>query len=406
MSDQWDFYIAFIRDWSFWEKFNMQFGPQRQGIGLVITGLIDNLSGWNTRWTSFIIGVFILFSTVAYVHIKKKMTENLNCFDAFIPVIILSPVQFGIFTVTPFMSHSAIPALLISLFVLSLYIKPLLVRNLVLLVINFNMVFSSFGFFLGVILGILFLLEIFNFNSKNDTKKVVINSISLLITILTFYIFFIGYRSYYVQDFVEFTKPWRYILFIALGYAGVFGAKGSGLIQSLFGFFILSLVLWAFINSVQKVIFNNSELSSEELVNRKVILVLISYSLLFLVNSGFGRIDLGIHYAQTSRYYPYIVPSVVGVFYFFNLLKAYLKRLFVLLFFFLVIAYQSVSFFDIKLMRYWSGKKQHWKQVYLKYESVSKADSITEFKVHPDSNRVKERMKYLKKHKLNLFLDN
>jgi len=405
MSDQIGFYSAFVNNWSLWDTFNMQFGPQRQGIGLVLTGLIDGLSGWNTRWTSFAIGVFIFLAATVYLLLRRKINGKLDAFDVFIPILLLSPVQFGIFTVTPFMSHSAVPALLLPLFLLALFIRPLLLRNIVLLIINFNLVYSSFGFFMGVITPMLFIYEMVFERKMQNRKALVINGFSVLFVILTFVLFFTGYRANYISATVEFTAPWRYIWFIALGYSAVFGAKGIGIIQTVFGLLFLLLVLWVFALSLKRILYQNKDQYITSTRSHKIIVILIAYSLIFLVNTALGRISLGIGYAQAPRYFPYVVPSVIGVYCFFKISEFKSRAFFILLLFALMMAYQFVSYYDVQLMKKWADAKSQWKETYLKHESVSRANSVVWFTIYPDSNLVKSRFDFLKEHKLNIYLD-
>lgn len=61
--DQWDFYFPLFHDGSLWDIFNYQHGPHRQGIGFILTSLLAQLSGWNSRWDAF--GVSFVLTSAA-----------------------------------------------------------------------------------------------------------------------------------------------------------------------------------------------------------------------------------------------------------------------------------------------------------------------------------------------------
>ncbi len=421
-SDQWGFHKVFIYDLSLFKQFIYQHGPQRQGLGLVITGILNNMSDWNTRWISFCIGIFIFISSLVYLLIKKKLFGKINPFDSIIILITLSLSQFGIFAINPFMSHSAIPALFTALFCLTLLVRNLMIRNILLLIINLNLVFSSFGFFMGIITPLILIIESFFFFRSKDWKRFIINNITILGAILTIFAFFIDYKSGYISEHTTllFNKFWEYFYFIGLSYSGFFDFKyapnfqfifgmvvlmpvSAGTLHIIFGLGVFALVCFVFIISFIKMI-KSDNLSKNNTIN-KIIFVLTTYSLLYVVNLSIGRIEFGLYISQSSRYMTYLVPSLIGVYYYLNTLDIRKRTILISLFMLLMLVSLYSSKYNVMLMKHWHDNKTQWKEAYLKYEDVNIADSISNFTVYPNSEKIIKTLNYLKKNNLNLYLD-
>jgi len=129
------------------------------GTGTGHYGLLNDVSGSNANWISFTVSFLIFLSCLVYLSIKYKLFGKLQPFDLIIVIVVLSLNQYEVLVITPFISHSAVPALFVSLFCLSLFIRSLYLRNLLLVIINLNLVYSGFGFFMGPVTMMLILIE-------------------------------------------------------------------------------------------------------------------------------------------------------------------------------------------------------------------------------------------------------
>ncbi len=403
-SDAWDFHRNFIQVQTVFQQFVSQFGPQRQGLGLVITGWLNDLSGWNSNWVSMGIAVLFFASAVVYLQIKRKLFGNLNPFDLSIVIVVLSLNQFEVLTITPFMSHSAIPALFVSLYCLSFFIKGMLARHAALIIINLNLVFSSFGFFMGTITVIYFTFLLIKSFGNSAKKQAWANLISLMFALTTLLIFFIDYDLGYAKNHTSFlwNEPWQYLFYMSLSYAGLFGLKGVGLLQIIFGLFVLSVLVFILVKALVKII-PSKAVWNKGLISYYVIAVLIAYSLIFAVNLSFGRIELGLEYAGSSRYLPYLVPSLIGAYYYLNTLRISGKMNLIPVFFTFMIIVQLTSLRATQDMKAWWEMKSRWKKYYLETENPYMADSLSNFKLHPDNESILEVLDYLKENRLNMF---
>jgi len=404
-SDSWDYNRVFINGLSVFQQFIYQHGPQRLGLGLVITGVLNQFSGWDETWVSYCVAILLFLSAIIYLIIKRMLFTKLNPFDVMIVMLVLSLNQFEALTISPFISHSAIPALFVSLYCLSLFVKPLILRNALLLTANLNLIFSSFGFFMGPVSLMLFGLELLAAFRKRNKKEIFVGSITLFFAMVTILLFFINYSTAYVGNHITLLldKPWQYLFYISLSYSGVFGYRGVGMLQTGLGFFILGLVSWVFVQSISNLISVKHKLSGNQIILNKILLVLTSYSLLFSINLAFGRIEFGLALSQSPRYIPYLIPSLVGVYFYFNCLTMFKKSLIIPALFIFMLFSQYLTRNSLADMKSWHDRKDAWKTAYLKYDNANMADSVSNFSVYPDNKGITGTLDYLKKHKLNLY---
>jgi len=405
-SDAWDFHRSFMHEQTIFQQFISQFGPQRQGLGLVITGWLNNLSGWNSNWVSMAIAILFFTSAIIYLQIKRRLFGNLNPFDLAVVILVLSLNQFEVLTITPFMSHSAIPAIFIALYCLSFFIKEMLIRHAVLIIINLNLVFSSFGFFMGIVTVIIFTFLFIKSFSKHAKKQAWISLISLLFALTTLIIFFIDYDMGYAKNHTTFLwdEPWRYLYYMSLSYSGLFGLRGVGTSQIIFGLIVLGGLIWILVKVLVK-IFPSKDVWDINLISYYIIAVLITYSLFFAVNLSFGRIELGLEYAGSSRYLPYLVPSLIGAYFYLNTIRISGRINLIPVFFAFIIIIPLTSLRSSQDMRTWWEMKSRWKKNYLETENPYLADSLSNFKLHADNESILEVLNYLKVNNLNLYLD-
>ncbi len=159
--DQWDFYSAFFfdRQLSLWELFTWQHSPHRQGLGFILTKVINHLSGWNSRVECFAAGGIMVLTTLLFAALKRKLLGRWTRFDVILLLIVLTPLQYEIFCGTPNLSHGSVPIFLMALYCLAWLPASRPWRYSGLLLVNFLMIYTGFGIFIGVITPVLLVLE-------------------------------------------------------------------------------------------------------------------------------------------------------------------------------------------------------------------------------------------------------
>lgn len=404
--DQWDFYDPFFYHFSFIDTFTYQYGPHRQGLGGLLTWFVDFLSGWNTRYISFTIMWMMIITAIVYYLLQRKLFFGQSAFNLLVFIIALTPTQ--IYMHTPNISHGPMPALLLSLFSASLLIKNYVWRNVLLLIINFNLIFCGFGMFIGFITPLLLAGELYWSIKKKNILYIKIALYSLTISLLSDYLFFVDYHfEPAVHDFkFPAEKPWRYLIFMTVGYSYFWGISTLNFLNYFIGG--LSILLLMYVMSVHmRMIINNSfDPLNDEIILSKIILSLIAFSLLFLFNTAIGRISLGYATVQAPRYMPYLVPSLIALFLHIKSLKIEQRSVLLLLF---TVIFIPVTILGagahLDYMRSNAENKMAWKNAWLKYESIEMADSISHFEIYPNAADadIKEKLLFLKKNKLNLY---
>ena len=95
--DQWDFYRPMFENRGWWDTFALQHGPHREGLGLVLTRLIADASGWNTRWDALAACLIMVgAAAMAMVLCARFGTRGRPIILAAAPLIFLNTHQYEI----------------------------------------------------------------------------------------------------------------------------------------------------------------------------------------------------------------------------------------------------------------------------------------------------------------------
>ncbi len=406
--DQWDFYEALFYNHSLWDIFCWQHGPVRLGIGFVCSALLAGLSQWNVRVEVFFIVVLLCLSTVTALILKVRLLGPPRWNDVAIPLMFLTPLQWDVLLVTSIPSHGVFPQLLLMIYCLAWTIPSVTLRHLVVALLTFQLMFTGFGLFVGLITPPLLILDIIRSFRAKDHFDLLVGFGCLGICCVAVAIFFRGYVFVSAVDCFQFpdSQPWLYPVFVARMSTIVFPVSAvSPWCRTLMGGAFLLIAATVCVYHAKRLITQPDSARNLSLV----IVVLVTFSVLFAINSAIGRLCLGLEASEAPRYIPCLVPGVLGVY--LHLLTSpstVTKRgLRYLLLAALLWAALPLSARDLgKINNYSSGKKA-WKDVFLQTESIETADRASGFKIYPDPLRthLQEKLEYLKRHKLNLYLD-
>ena len=414
--DQWDFYGAFFDHKSLWELFRLQHGPHRQGLGFLFSKLIAELSGWNTRTEVFAIGGVICGAMLCALWLKVRLFKFLSWTDIAIPLIFLTPIQYGIFFNTPNLSHGAFPLLLLVLYALAWTIPRCPLQYSAVLLLNFFLIYTGFGVFTGMITPILFALEAFHAYRHRQTRAAIGAFFGLGVFFLSAASFFYGYTFQATVPGFQFPYPqyWQYPQFIALAFAHICGVEGIGIFSQFVGFCLFFLVLLVWWHHAKRLYHDRFELLHDlrdrnffpKYISRSIF-TFTSFSLIFACNIAIGRISLGLHAAQASRYVPYLIPALFGTYLHLTTLVPGKRRVIVQAI--AVVGLFAASFplraGDAQGMKWFSEGKTLWKDAYLRVEDIQEADRLSQFSAYPwpEATHLKEKLHYLKIHHLNLY---
>jgi hypothetical protein len=407
--DQWDFYDAFFEKKNLWELFRWQHGPHYQGFGFIIAKAVALLSGWNTRTEAFVIGGAVCLAMVAALGLRSLLGPRLRWTDAAIPLIFLTPIQYELFAGTPNLSHGSVPLLLLMLYVLvwAAWRRP--TRYAAILTLNFLLIYTGFGVFIGIITPCLFGAEALHAHRARDEKGLWLALTCVVGSLLSAWSFFVGYRFVPAVEGFQFPigEWWHYPQFMALILANFCGIKGVTVFSYIIGFFLMFLMGVLTLVHADRAL--RPRVTTPESSSDAIIAVLTAFSLIFCANTAIGRISLGLPAAQSSRYITYLIPGFFGIYLWLIALPQGTMRQFLLMV--AVVGLIAASFplreADRNTLNWYAEGKTRWKATYLQTEDIETATHAANFPIYPAPERtgLKQKLEYLKKEKLNLYLD-
>lgn len=404
--DQWDFLIPLFRNPTAWEMFTYQHGPHRQGLGLFVSQAVGSMTNWDTRAECYAVGIILILTLFAALILKKRLFGEFSIWDVLIPSIVLSFTQIEAVVLTPNPAHGVIPILLTIISGIFLTFDNKYLRYIGLAVIAFFATYTGFGFFLGAVMPVIFLVCFLLHLVNKELQAIQIAGICCLVSIISFGSFFLNYSFSPVQDCFQppFAQIKNYLTFVCLELAMFLGfdSKSSMSTAAIFGMILLIGLISAFIFQAVR-LWKKREFDKQSLV----IGLLIVYSLLFVVNSASGRLCNGLVAAQTSRYMTLLIPAFLGLYFAVQNIPQTLWRGVVnclLLCGFIVLPIFALKKFD-QSMGDFSQVKRSWAACYVEQESIENCDKAVGNAVYPipKANNMKEKLEILKENHYNLF---
>jgi hypothetical protein len=155
-SDQWALWDGLFQKADLWTLWRWQWGPQRQGLGALVTAATAWLSGWNLRAEAFVCGAIVVLACVAALALVRAARGRWVVTDGVVPLVVLTLSQYENLVVTTNPSHGPLPLLLALLFALALWIQRPRLRLAVLVGLHFVIAQTGFTWLLGVIAPVLF----------------------------------------------------------------------------------------------------------------------------------------------------------------------------------------------------------------------------------------------------------
>ncbi len=404
-SDQWDIYNALFRGQGLWDLFNYQHGPHRQGLGAIVIKIVAGLTHWNSRADAFSVGVIIVCAMLAAFYLKCRLFGMLTLADAIIPLIFLTTAQYESLVITPNPAHGALPLLLVLFSALAWNLRPALARYTAMVVLNFLLIFTGFGLFMGLITPALLALDAFQQARNGQRNAWAPPLVALAFALMSIYVFSIGYIFQPQIACYQFPhpRPWEYLWFVGLMFARFVGVSyrppmvaasilGCGLLILLVGVLIFHLLILARMGLRGRVI-------------STAITILIAYSLLFCASAAIGRICAGVDSGQSSRYMTLLIPAFFGLYLHLLTLRRTPVRYAALVLYAVLLLPLPWHASDTDVARGFTDGKQRWKACYLKTERIERCGRTAKFVIYPAPPALKARLAYLKQHHLNLFAD-
>jgi hypothetical protein len=288
------------------------------------------------------------------------------------------------------------------LYCLALLGRNRLLRYSLVLTLNFLLIYTGFGLFMGAVTIGVFLLECYWSWRRMTSVPFAQAFAGLFVACASLASFFVHYTfSPYVDCFeIPHNRGLQYFQFIALMFSSFvvprplhvsFGMTALGAAIFLV---VLGVLGWHLRSLLKHARFDGHLIGT----------ILLSYCLLFAGNAAVGRLCRGLQMAYSSRYITLLIPAFLAI-YFYLLSQSWRgKRNLVLALWILLLLPAAVRkpWEDI---RWYSNGKRDWANCYVRTENIHYCDQSANFLLHTPFEEIglKEKLDYLKQHRLNLF---
>jgi hypothetical protein len=406
-SDQWEFNDATLfQKHSLWEMFAWQHGPHRQGLGALFGLLIGSFSGWNSRTESFASGGVLVAAAICALYLKKRLYGSVSPYDVIIPAILLTPGVWETLFVTPNTANGPFPALLLILCCTALTFRNKKIKYPLLLAINFVTIYTGFGIFVGVLTPALLVAEYLTSPAEERLPGSYLAGM-LAVCAASFGSYFIGYKFNADLDCFSFEprSPGYYVRYISFMLANFFVIKGKGILPLTEGFAVLVILLTALATTVWQLSqWRKQGMDPEARTRHLVSALLIAYVILYCAAASYGRLCAAL--PQSSRYVVYLSVGILGLYFcLLNEPVAVRSKLAMIAFLAPVLAGSLLG--DQRSMLFFSSVKREWKECYLRTESLNDCNRLVGFPIFshpPERTHLQEKLEFLKRQRLNLYL--
>jgi hypothetical protein len=406
--DQFDILTPLFTHQSFWTQFRWQNGPHRQGAGFILIKWIADWTKWNARADAFFILGLVITSLILVLALKRLLFGKFSIADVFLPLIVLNLYQFEIFIGTPNISLAGLPLVLVFCYAFSWFIKNIYLRYIAILLLNFLLIFTGFGIFMGLMTVFILTLDIFLFYKTQGRKQMILTAAAWIISLISFLLYYQGYV--FIPAVNCFENTWSNItrlpVFWSLILSLFFGVRyGNNIfLASLVGLIAILAMIYALLKHILRYA-HGPERGN---ITSKMIILLVGFSILYSGSASLGRVCLGYQSAQASRYMTLLIPGMVGLFFNLSSIRSWRAILAPFIIMAVLIGKSALPLPQIvqnDILWFYEGKYR-WKTCYLEVENVEICNQRTGFKIYPTVNKkIIDDLNYLKREKLNLYLD-
>jgi hypothetical protein len=323
--------------------------------------------------------------------------------DVIIPIIFFTPLQYETLFGTANFAHGPLPLLLIVLYCLAWTIRRPLLRYALVLILNFITIYTGFGILLGLLTPPLLAADYW-VNLRDKTRGRLYFVISSLVACASFGSFFAGYKMDPAADCFspQPHSPILYGRYAAAMFSPFFGVWGTNTLPIVVGATAICALLIVLIVSLKRLRSRNEEWS-----RYATIVVLIAYCLLFCFATAYGRLCLGIGFAQASRYVIYVNLGLLGLYLGLLAIRNATARNVALTILALSLfrTAQPDPRFSRRMARM-HDVKQEWKTCYLTLGDIDECNQYPRvYPWEPERTHLQEKLDFLKQTRQNLFDD-
>lgn len=405
--DPWDFDDATLfQQHSVWQMFRWQHGWHRQGLGALLQKVVEPYIHWNGRSEAFLIGALFVVVSMLALLLKIRLYGGVGYSDVVVPLLFLSPLQYETLVWSPNPSQGALPLLLVILYCFCWLIRAYHWKYTCILIVNFFLIYSGFGIFIGPITPVLLALDYFANTRHLPARYQWGTAAAFAVSVASLASFFVGYRFTMGVDCPAPAprNPFAYPPFVALMFAHAGGFRALSLpLASLLGSVALLLFLIALTITTKRLFIR----TSDQWPRDAAIAALLAYSGIFCLNASYARTCLGLTAAATSRYTPYVILGLFGVYlYALSNRRPEVRLKFILvLAVFAVFGARPLNRADASNNDIFNRGKRAWRDCYLARHDIYECNAVTRFQIypHPEATHLQEKLDFLERNGLNLY---
>ena len=404
--DPWDFDDATLfQQHSVWQMFRWQHGWHRQGLGALLQKLVEPHIHWNGRSEAFLVGALFVVASVLALLLKVRLYGSVGYSDVVVPLLFLNPLQYETLVWSPNPSQGALPLLLVILYGFCWLIRTNHRKYTCILIVNFFLIYTGFGIFIGPVTPVLLALDYYANTRHLPTRYQWGTAAAVAISIASLASFFVGYRFTMGVDCPAPApkNPFAYILFIALMFAHAGGFRALSLpLATLLG----SVVLLSFLVALTITTKGLFPRASDRWPRDAAIATLLAYSGIFCLNASYARMCLGLVAAETSRYTPYVILGLFGLYlYALSNRRPDDRVLLILVLVFAVFGACPLNRSDALNNDLFNRGKRAWRECYLARHDINECNAVTHFQIypHPEATHLQEKLDFLERNRLNLY---
>jgi len=391
--DRWQSLDPLFDQQNVWGGFTHKHGPHRMGLSYFLFKLNANWSYWDSRWDMFTQGIFYVLCTLMALRLKFLIFKRWDWVDISIPMIFITLQAALTISFNPYV-HGLIPFMALAI-ALSYFIKNSYLKAGSISILCFASVFT--GFSLVVCLAVIVIESISLLKGLSNKPA---SSIIIMSGIIGLALFFVSESS---------TNPLSKAI-PSLSYIAEYGM----LLTFNFLFFDVNphhywVALLIFLAVLPLIIIYGLQAIEKLTKENKTILLLAGSSFIFIVLNFYGRSDIGLPNALTSRYVPATMPMVFA--FYLIILKirpGWLRYIYLGGFLMIITRFQLKD----ETRKYAVVNEYHkvvaLEKCLLENHSYTHCSKATDYSIHPKPEyaRIQEKLGYLKRNKLNIYREN
>lgn len=401
--DQWDFYTPIFQQGGWWKIFSWQHGPHRQGVGFLVTHLIDQISGWDSRWSAFTVSFTLVAAAVAALALARRCgVRGLACVA--VPLLFFNLRQYEIFVGASNLSHGAMPVLLLVLYCLAWFVPRRPLRLGLLAALTFLLLFTGFGLFVGAITPLVLAIEAVQ-TFRSGEKAAAWQCAAALAAVAASWALF-AHDYHFAPAVPNFRfpheRPLEYFYFVGLMLGNFHGVPGYGAPAIATG-----LVVAAGLAAIAG--WHGWRIVHGGVVHERpsvAIFSLATFALLYCAFTAIGRVCLGVTNAPAaSRYVTLMISGGLALWlHLTTLRRATLGRMLALAYTAcLAVGTLALRHEDWESVHWYSDGRTAWRAAYFHTHDAAKANREAGFDIHPLPNSLADRLKFLEARRLNFF---